>query len=111
VCALTALVGYYNYTIVCKHFPDGGGVYSAARSQSRLLAAIGALLLLANFLVTAALSCNSAMYLLPGGRSAGGRRHHAVHPVVGAINYFGPETYRSLAVVPGCFPMVFLIAW
>ena len=30
VCVLTALVGY-NYVIVCKHFPDGGGVYSAAR--------------------------------------------------------------------------------
>ena len=26
VCALTAVVGY-NYIIVCKHFPDGGGVY------------------------------------------------------------------------------------
>src|SRR6185503_10505180 len=55
VCALTALVGY-NYSIVCREFPDGGGVYSAAREQSRLLASVGALLLLANFLVTAALS-------------------------------------------------------
>ena len=34
VCALTAVVGYV-YTIICRHFPDGGGVYSAARSQSR----------------------------------------------------------------------------
>src|SRR2546427_6845066 len=42
VCALTGVVGY-NYTIICKHFPDGGGVYSAARSQSRLVAVIGAL--------------------------------------------------------------------
>src|ERR1044071_7907676 len=31
VCALTGLVGY-NYIIICKHFPDGGGVYSSARS-------------------------------------------------------------------------------
>ena len=52
VCALTALVGY-NYIIICKHFPDGGGVYSAARNQSRLLAVMGALLLVANFTVTA----------------------------------------------------------
>src|SRR3954449_1167271 len=37
VCALTGLVGY-NYNIICRHFPDGGGVYSAARTQSRLLA-------------------------------------------------------------------------
>src|SRR3954453_7166217 len=55
VCILTAIVAY-NYTIVCAHFPDGGGVYSAARSQSRFLASIGALLLIANFIVTAALS-------------------------------------------------------
>src|SRR6187402_1203165 len=52
VCALTAIVGY-NYSIVCRNFPDGGGVYSAAREQSRLLASVGALLLIANFLVTA----------------------------------------------------------
>ena len=37
VCALTAVVGF-NYIIVCAHFPDGGGVYSAAREQSRFLA-------------------------------------------------------------------------
>ena len=48
VCALTAVVGF-NYIIICRHFPDGGGVYSAARSQSRLLAVMGALLLVANF--------------------------------------------------------------
>src|SRR5919201_2423986 len=55
VCALTAIVGF-NYIIVCAHFPDGGGVYSAARQQSRFLASVGALLLIANFIVTAALS-------------------------------------------------------
>ena len=56
VCVLTAVVGF-NYIIVCAHFPDGGGVYSAARQQSRFLASVGALLLIANFIVTAALSC------------------------------------------------------
>src|SRR6266567_8133614 len=55
VCVLTAVVGF-NYLIVCAHFPDGGGVYSAARQQSRFLASVGALLLIANFIVTAALS-------------------------------------------------------
>src|SRR5687768_18378404 len=39
VCVLTAIVGY-NYTIICRNFPDGGGVYSAARQTSRLLAAV-----------------------------------------------------------------------
>src|SRR5882762_4195066 len=55
VCALTGLVGI-NYAIICKYFPDGGGVYSAARSQGRLLAVVGALLLIADLTVTAALS-------------------------------------------------------
>ena len=55
VCAVTALVGV-NYIVICRHFPDGGGVYSAARSQGRLLAVVGALLLLADLTVTAALS-------------------------------------------------------
>ncbi len=55
VCAFTGLVGY-NYVIVCKHFPDGGGVYSAARDMSRVLAVLGSLLLMADFIVTAALS-------------------------------------------------------
>src|SRR6476620_651845 len=40
VCLLTGLVAY-NYVVVCRHFPDGGGVYSAARNQSRFLAVMG----------------------------------------------------------------------
>src|ERR1700761_3984680 len=60
VCALTGLVGY-NYLIVCRHFPDGGGGYSAGREQSRVLAVLGSLLLLADFIVTASLSCWDAM--------------------------------------------------
>src|SRR3954464_1170932 len=60
VSGLTGLVGY-NYVVICKHFPDGGGVYSSARIQSRMLAVIGSLLLVANFTVTAALSSWAAM--------------------------------------------------
>src|SRR3954462_10845975 len=55
VCALTGLVGI-NYAVICRYFPEGGGVYSAARTQSRLLAVVGALLLVADLTVTAALS-------------------------------------------------------
>src|SRR5262249_49677255 len=55
VCLLTALVGC-NYITICKYYPDGGGVYSSAKSQSRLLAVFGALLLVADLTVTAALS-------------------------------------------------------
>src|SRR5260370_17425476 len=60
VCAFTGLVGY-NYIIVCKHFPDGGGVYSAAREQSRTLAVLVSFLLFAHFLITSSLRCWAAL--------------------------------------------------
>lgn len=44
------------YTVVCRCFPDGGGVYTAARRISPLLAVVAATLLLCDFIVTAALS-------------------------------------------------------
>jgi amino acid transporter/nucleotide-binding universal stress UspA family protein len=97
VCALTAVVGY-NYTIICRHFPDGGGVYSAARGQSRLLAVIGALMLVADLTVTAALSGWSAMtyFGMP-------KEHLMLATIglivgVGALNSFGPKHTGSMAV-------------
>jgi K+ transporter len=49
VCVLTAIVSF-NYIIICAHFPDGGGVYSAARQQSRVFASVGGRFVLANLL-------------------------------------------------------------
>src|SRR6266851_5074942 len=97
VTALTGLVGY-NYVIVCKHYPDGGGVYSSARLQSRFLAVLGSLLLIADMTVTASLSGWSAMvyFHVP--------KEHLVAAtiglvlVVGAINHFGPKHSGSMAV-------------
>src|SRR6202008_24955 len=66
VCVLTGLVGL-NYAAICRYFPDGGGVYSAARSQGRLLAVVGALLLVADLTVTAALSGWSALTYITSG--------------------------------------------
>src|SRR5206468_6690481 len=43
-------------------YPDGGGVYTAAKSRSRTLAVIGALLLFADYTVTASLSCLDAFH-------------------------------------------------
>src|SRR5438132_9330908 len=43
VCLLTGLVGV-NYAVICAYFPDGAGVYSAARSQGRVRAGIRVLL-------------------------------------------------------------------
>src|ERR1700741_2753200 len=97
VCAFTGLVGY-NYIIVCKHFPDGGGVYSAAREQSRVLAVLGSLLLLADFIVTAALSGWDAMIYRGVPREYVKRATLAILLVIGLINGFGPKHSGSLAL-------------
>jgi amino acid transporter len=114
VCLLTGLVAV-NYAEICKYFPDGGGVYSAARSQGRLLAVVGALLLVADLTVTAALSGWSALsyFNIPF------FKEHIVLSTVGVlimmgwINYFGPKHSGSLAVVlsvPTVVIVVILIA-
>ncbi len=97
VCAFTGLVGY-NYILICKHFPDGGGVYSAAREQSRVLAVLGALLLLADFIVTASLSGWDAMIYLGVPREYVKVATLGVILLVGLLNYFGPKHSGSLAV-------------
>src|SRR5438046_7238366 len=50
------------YTQICRIYPDGGGVYTAAKSKSRTLAVIGALLLFAEYTVTASLSALDAVH-------------------------------------------------
>jgi amino acid transporter/nucleotide-binding universal stress UspA family protein len=122
VCALTGLVGI-NYIVICRHFPDGGGVYSAAREQSRLLAVVGALLLVADLTVTAALSGWSALsYITSGAEQMTWirfvRDHIALTTIamlliMGLINYFGPKHSGSFAValaLPTALVVVLLIA-
>lgn len=64
ICAMSGLilaVGWA-YTQICRIYPDGGGVYTAAKSRSRTLAVIGALLLFADYTVTASLSSLDAFH-------------------------------------------------
>ncbi|CAN5351086.1 hypothetical protein BH20VER3_BH20VER3_20890 [soil metagenome] len=111
VCALTAVVGF-NYIIVCAHFPDGGGVYSAARSQSRFLASAGALLLVANFIVTAALSGWAAVSYFGVPSEYARVATMGLVLVVGAINYFGPKHSGSVSIylaVPAVLTVLVII--
>src|SRR4051812_28168716 len=78
------------YTIICRTFQDGGGVYAVARQLSPTLAVIGATLLLCDYVVTAAIS------------------------IVDGLHYFGipqdsPSTTVGLAL-PGIFGLG-LINW
>src|SRR5512137_492776 len=98
VCAVTGLVGI-NYVWVCKHFPNGGGVYTAAGLHSRRLAAIGGLLLLADFIVTASLSCLDAFHYL-GIADPVTAKKWAITAifVIGAVNFLGPKHTGSIAI-------------
>ena len=122
VCVLTGLVGI-NYAVICRYFPDGGGVYSAARSQGRLLAVVGALLLIADLTVTAALSGWSGLtYVIAGTEDIFWLKFlkdHIAFATIGVllflgfINWFGPKHSGSLAValaLPTVIVVVALIA-
>src|SRR5437660_5533659 len=122
VCALTGLVAI-NYAVICRQFPDGGGVCSAAKAQGRLLAVVGALLLLADLTVTASLSGWSALtYITSGAENVGFiklmREHIALTTIgvlliMGLINYLGPKHSGSFAAalaLPTAFVVILLIA-
>ena len=72
------------YSNICRIYPDGGGVYTAAKYRSRNLAVVGALLLFADYTVTASLS------------------------VADAFRYFGlPETTHLLSIYsPGLWAIL-----
>ncbi len=100
MCALTALVGV-NYMIICKHYPEGGGVYASVRHRSQIVSIVGAFLLIADYIVTAALSSLSAFQYV-------GHYFGVPHPellaaasivLIGYLNTFGPKHVGGLAVL------------
>ena len=97
VCALTALVGV-NYIWICKYFPTGGGVYSAAGLHSRRLAMVGGLLLLADYIVTAALSCLDAFHYLGFNQIEAKKWAITAIFAIGAMNFFGPKHSGAVAI-------------
>ena len=64
ICCMSLLilaVGWA-YTKICRLYPEGGGVYSAARGFHPLLGVLAALLLFADYTVTASLSALDAFH-------------------------------------------------
>ncbi len=98
VCALTGVVGYM-YSIVCRLFPDGGGVYSAARLKGRSIAVLGALLLIADLTVTASLSGYFGVIYLGVPKEFAPVVTMMVIAALGFINGYGPRHSGSLAVI------------
>ena len=94
MCVLTALVGL-NYIVICRLYPDGGGVYASVRHRSEVISIVGAFLLIADYLVTAAISALSAFQYLG-----------VPHPekfaamsilIIGLLNLLGPRHTGGLA--------------
>src|ERR1700745_1010447 len=94
MCALGALVGV-NYMAVCRHYPDGGGVYASVRHRSEIISIVGTFLLLADYIVTAAISTLSAFQYL--GVSHPELFAGASVLLIGGLNYFGPRHTGGLA--------------
>src|SRR6267378_3242081 len=94
MCLLTALVGV-NYMAICKHYPDGGGVYASVRHRSEIISIVGAFLLVADYIVTAAISALSAFQYL--GISNPELFAGLAILGIGALNYFGPKHTGGLA--------------
>jgi amino acid transporter/nucleotide-binding universal stress UspA family protein len=106
MCVLTGLVGL-NYVVICKHYPDGGGVYASVRHRSEVISIVGAFLLIADYIVTAAISSLSAFQYL-------GTPHPEIFAAVaiaaiGALNLLGPKHTGGLAVIVSVLTVVVVV--
>jgi amino acid transporter/nucleotide-binding universal stress UspA family protein len=106
VCLLMLLVGW-NYITICKFSPTGGGVYASARKHSEVLALIGAFFLLADYLVTAALSSLSCFAYLGVANPV----YWAIGSIIliGIINYFGPRHSGNIALIVALAAVIVVI--
>src|ERR1700745_1939624 len=107
MCVLTALVGI-NYMLICRLYPDGGGVYAGVRHRSEVISIVGAFLLIADYLVTAAISALSAFAYLG-----------VPHPekfaamsilIIGLLNLLGPKQTGGLAFLISVPTVIVVIA-
>src|SRR6059036_1049279 len=94
MCVLTALVGL-NYMVICRLYPDGGGVYASVRHRSEVISIVGAFLLIADYLVTAAISALSGFQYL--GVPHPEKFAAAAILVIGLLNLLGPKQTGGLA--------------
>ncbi|MGQ0628348.1 MAG: amino acid permease [Phycisphaerales bacterium] len=98
--SLVLIAVAWAYTVVCRCFPDGGGVYAAARQLSPTLSVIGATLLLAGYLVTAAISMVEALRYIGLDNPGPIVVCSAVCiGLVGVINWFGSKSAGRFALI------------
>jgi amino acid transporter/nucleotide-binding universal stress UspA family protein len=85
------------YQVICRLYPDGGGVYTSGRLRHPFLGVLGGLLLFADYTVTAAASVFDAFHYL---------RLDSPHLwatgcllLLGVVNLFGPRKSGNGALV------------
>src|SRR5688500_4816709 len=103
--SLLILAVGWAYTQICRIYPDGGGVYTAARHKSRTLAVVGALLLFADYVVTASLSSLDAFHYFGLGHSPSvfawnspGLWAIVAILMIGGFNLLGPKHTGGFAI-------------
>lgn len=87
------------YTIVCRSFPEGGGVYTSARQISPLLSVVGATLLLCDYIITASLSTLEAFHYFGVGHEYVVICSMATIITLGLVNWFGAKSAGRLALL------------
>jgi amino acid transporter len=87
------------YTVVCRSFPDGGGVYTAARQLNPTLSVIGATLLLCDYIVTAALSGVEAYHYFGVGHQYVIWACIVTVVIIGIVNWLGARNAGRVALV------------
>jgi amino acid transporter len=87
------------YTVVCRCFPDGGGVYTAARQLNPTLSVIGATLLLCDYIVTAALSGVEAYHYFGLGHQWVIWACIGTIVLIGILNWLGARNAGRFALV------------
>ena len=103
------------YTIICRTFQEGGGVYTVARLLSRTLSVVGATLLLCDYVVTTALSIVDGLHYfgVPQElRALTIALAAAVIVLIGAVNWIGARSAGrfALLIAIGALAMSSLIA-
>ncbi|MCC6284390.1 MAG: amino acid permease [Phycisphaerales bacterium] len=87
------------YTIICRCFPEGGGVYSAARQLSPVWSVIGATLLIGGYIMTAAISIVEAFHYFGVPHSFIWALSALSIVLLGAVNWLGARSAGRLALL------------
>ncbi len=91
------------YTVVCRCFPEGGGVYAAAREVHPTLAIVGSTLLLCGYIVTVVISLVEALHYFGVPAGPGGAvilsLSVAFIVLLGVVNWFGARSAGRFAAI------------